>query len=149
MIAYEVLTGEKPFSAEYLPTLLYKIVREEPLPPQRLNPTLGPQVETVLRKALAKNPATATRPAPISSTRSPRRCNATKGWMPLPRGASQNMPTVGSQEGLETIDDRGTPPAIAALTPPPLPLKPKQILITPDLPIEPIARECLPPRLVM
>ena len=50
VIAYEVLTGEKPFVAEYLPTLLYKIVREEPLPPQRLNPTLGPQVEEVLRQ---------------------------------------------------------------------------------------------------
>ncbi len=57
VVAYEVLTGEKPFVAEYLPTLLYKIVREEPLPPQRLNSTLGPQVETVLRKALSKNPA--------------------------------------------------------------------------------------------
>src|SRR3984885_13000632 len=56
VIAYEVLTGEKPFAAEYLPTLLYKIVREEPLPPQRLNNTLSAQVETALRKALAKHP---------------------------------------------------------------------------------------------
>src|SRR5207253_7023162 len=48
VIAYEVLTGEKPFAAEYLPTLLYKIVREDPLPPQRLNPTLCSQVEPVL-----------------------------------------------------------------------------------------------------
>src|ERR1700678_4511401 len=46
VIAYEVLTGEKPFVAEYLPTLLYKIVREEPLLPLRLNPTLGPKVDT-------------------------------------------------------------------------------------------------------
>src|SRR6185436_5347897 len=46
VIAYEVMTGEKPFAAEYLPTLLYKIVREEPLAPQRLNPTLGPKVES-------------------------------------------------------------------------------------------------------
>ena len=38
VIAYEVLTGEKPFVAEYLPTLLYHIVREDPVPPQRLNP---------------------------------------------------------------------------------------------------------------
>src|ERR1700681_2268376 len=29
VIAYEVLTGEKPFAAENLPTLLYKIVRDE------------------------------------------------------------------------------------------------------------------------
>ena len=54
VVVYEALTGDKPFTAEYLPTLLYRIVREEPLPPQRLNTTLGPQVEPVLRKALSK-----------------------------------------------------------------------------------------------
>ncbi len=69
VISYEALTGEKPFAAEYLPSLLYKIVREEPLPPQRLNPTLGPQVEAVLRKALSKNPDDRyTKPASNSST---------------------------------------------------------------------------------
>src|ERR1700740_1980056 len=49
VIVYETFTGEKPFTAEYLPTLLYKIVREEFVAPQRLNPTLGPAIETVLR----------------------------------------------------------------------------------------------------
>src|ERR1700730_18470583 len=34
VIAYEVLTGEKPFIADYMPTLLFKIVREEPIAPQ-------------------------------------------------------------------------------------------------------------------
>src|SRR5947209_14080229 len=57
VIAYEVLTGEKPFVADYLPTLLFKIVREEPLPPQRLNTTLPADVETVMRRGLAKRPA--------------------------------------------------------------------------------------------
>src|SRR5208282_2003370 len=56
VIAYEILTGDKPFNAEYLPTLLFKIVREEPIAPHRLNPTLLPVVESVMRKALAKNP---------------------------------------------------------------------------------------------
>src|SRR3954465_1822156 len=45
VIAYEMLTGEKPFTADYLPTLLFKIVREEPAPPQRLNSTLSADVE--------------------------------------------------------------------------------------------------------
>src|SRR5208282_2633531 len=57
VIVYEVLTGEKPFTADYLPTLLFKIVREDPAPPQRLNSTLAASVETVMRRALAKNPA--------------------------------------------------------------------------------------------
>ena len=100
VIAYEVLTGEKPFVAEYLPTLLYKIVREEPLPPQRLNPTLGPQVGSVLRKALSKNPADRYETCTDFINALSAACNATKGWMPLPRGASHNMPTVGSQDGM-------------------------------------------------
>jgi hypothetical protein len=145
VIVYEVLTGEKPFLAEYLPTLLYKIVREEPLAPQRLNPTLNAQVETVLRRALAKTPddryETCTDFINALSTA----LSTCKGWMPLPRGASQNMPTVGSQEGLETIDDRGAPPAQGTSNTPPPPLPaPKQILITPGLPIEPVARRMAP-----
>src|SRR3984893_124109 len=86
VVVYEALTGEKPFAAEYLPTLLYKIVREEPLPPQRLNPTLGPTVETVLRKAMAKNDAAryATCSAFINALAIA--CNTTPAWTPLPRG---------------------------------------------------------------
>ncbi len=48
VIAYELLTGEKPFVGDYLPTLLYKIVREEPVAPQRINQSLGPAFEAVL-----------------------------------------------------------------------------------------------------
>ena len=100
VIAYEVLTGEKPFVAEYLPTLLYKIVREDPISPQRLNTTLGPQVDLVLRKALSKNPAERYESCVEFVNALAAACNSTKGWMPLPRGASLNLPTVGSQEGL-------------------------------------------------
>ena len=107
VIAYEVLTGEKPFSADYLPTLLYKIVREDPLPPQRFNPTLGPGVETVLRKALSKNPADRYETCTDFVNALAAACNSLKGWMPLPRGASPNMPTGGSEEGLSaTVDDQ-------------------------------------------
>jgi serine/threonine protein kinase len=107
VIAYEVLTGEKPFVAEYLPTLLFKIVREEPLLPQRLNPTLGPKVGSVLHKALSKNPADRYETCSEFVNALSTACNATHGWMPLPRGASLNMPTVGSQDGMgATVDDR-------------------------------------------
>jgi serine/threonine-protein kinase len=100
VIAYEALTGEKPFSAEYLPALLYKIVREDPIPPQRLNPTLGPKVETVLRKALSKNPDDRYSSCVEFVDALADACNSAHGWMPLPRGASQNLPTVGSKDGL-------------------------------------------------
>jgi hypothetical protein len=145
VIAYEVLTGEKPFVAEYLPTLLFKIVREEPLLPQRLNPTLGPKVGSVLHKALSKNPndryETCTEFVNALSVA----CNETKGWMPLPRGASLNMPTVGSQDGMgATVDDRSdvrrpTAETTKPATPPPL-TRPAPGLPEPPPLFEPRAR---------
>jgi hypothetical protein len=116
VVVYEALTGEKPFTAEYLPTLLYRIVREEPLSPQRLNITLGSQVEPVLRKALAKNSAERYETCVDFISALAVACNATPGWIPLPRGASQNMPTGGWQEGLgETVADVLTETVAAAL----------------------------------
>jgi serine/threonine protein kinase len=131
VIAYEVLTGEKPFVAEYLPTLLFKIVREEPLLPQRLNPTLGPKVGSVLHKALAKNAADRYESCTEFINALSGACNATKGWMPLPRGASLNMPTVGSRDGMndtagaamnDTMDEGRRPTAEVTMPPRPAPV---------------------------
>jgi serine/threonine protein kinase len=101
VIAYETLTGEKPFVADHLPSLLYRIVREDPVPPQRLNPSLSPQVEAVLRKALAKS----------ASERYPYcfdfvealavACNSNPGWRPLPRSSAQSMPTIGAGAAID------------------------------------------------
>ena len=98
VIAYEVLTGEKPFTADYLPTLLFKIVREEPIPPQRLNATLSADVETVMRRALSKNPANRYDTCLEFVSALASACNASGNWVPLPRGTSSNMPTAGSGE---------------------------------------------------
>jgi serine/threonine protein kinase len=94
VIAYEVLTGEKPFAGEYLPTLLYKIVREDPVSPQRLNPALDPAVETVFRKALAKDSQQRYATCAEFVTALTEACNRSPGWEPMPRGSSQSMPTV-------------------------------------------------------
>ena len=105
VIAYAVLTGEKPFSAEYMPTLLYKIVREEPIAPQRLNPTLSPHVEAALRRALTKDPVERFESCADFVNALATACNESHEWTPLPRGAHQNMPTVGSDDPMaETID---------------------------------------------
>ena len=56
VIAYEVMTGEKPFVAESMPTLLFKLVSEAAIPAVRLNPTLDVSIDAVLQKALAKAP---------------------------------------------------------------------------------------------
>jgi serine/threonine protein kinase len=131
VIAYEMLTGEKPFTADYLPTLLFKIVREEPVPPQRLNATLSSDVETVMRRALSKNPANRYENCGDFVNALAAACNASGNWVPLPRGASHNMPTAGSQEGLggtqsttvaenlaETMAAAGPDPSPRAVPPP-------------------------------
>jgi serine/threonine-protein kinase len=94
VIAYEMLTGEKPFVAEYLPSLLYKICREEPAPPQRLNTTLSSQSEVALRKALAKSPNDRYETCFQFIVDLERALAAKPEWAALPRGTSQNMPTV-------------------------------------------------------
>jgi serine/threonine protein kinase len=107
VIAYEMLTGEKPFTADYLPTLLFKIVREEPVSPQRLNATLSPDVEVVMRRALAKAAANRYASCVDFVNALAAALNSSGNWVPLPRGASHNMPTAGSEEGLATLAATG------------------------------------------
>ena len=132
VIAYEILTGEKPFVAEYVPSLLYKICREDPAPPQRLNPTLGPEIEVVMRRALAKTggeryPTCAEFVSELEIA-----CALRPNWTPFTRGMSQNMPTIASTSGAAYMEP---PPAV--LTPPaPAAKIPPVVVIPPRRPIE-------------
>jgi serine/threonine-protein kinase len=133
VIAYEVLTGEKPFTADYLPTLLFKIVREEPVAPQRLNATLSADVEIVMRRALAKNPANRYDTCLDFVNALAAACNGSGNWIPLPRGTSANMPTAGSGEELgvtlgatvaeNLADTMAAPPTVHPPTVQPAPME--------------------------
>jgi eukaryotic-like serine/threonine-protein kinase len=57
VILYQLLTGEKPFTGESTTTIMYKVLREEPVPPSQLNLSLAPGLDAVIQKALAKAPA--------------------------------------------------------------------------------------------
>jgi serine/threonine-protein kinase len=93
VVAYEMLTGERPFTGEQLTTVLYKIVSEDPPPPQHLNPTLGFAVSMVLLKALSKD-STKRYPTCVEFIAALEAAlNSKKGWKALGRGASQNLPT--------------------------------------------------------
>jgi serine/threonine protein kinase len=94
VIVYEILTGEKPYTGEHLTTVVYKIVAEEPVAPNRLNPSLGSAIESVLRKGLAKKPDARYRTCSEFTEALERACAATRGWRPLTRGGSLNEPTV-------------------------------------------------------
>ncbi len=56
VILYQLLTGEKPFTGETSTTIMYKVLREEPVAPSKLNVSLGPALDFVVKKALAKSP---------------------------------------------------------------------------------------------
>jgi hypothetical protein len=57
VVLYELLTRKKPFSADNLTSISYKIVHEQFVPPETYDATIPPEFTTVLDKALAKDPA--------------------------------------------------------------------------------------------
>ncbi|HXM45486.1 MAG TPA: protein kinase [Bryobacteraceae bacterium] len=94
VIAFEMLTGEKPFTGEQLTTVVYKIVAEEPVPAHRLNSTLNQGITNVLRRALAKKPDARYPNCQKFVDALEAACAAAKGWQPLPRGGGLNLPTA-------------------------------------------------------
>ncbi len=97
VIAFEMLTGDKPFTGEHLTTVVYKIVAGDPIPPRRLNPSLGPEIEKVLQKGLAKQPDARFLSCLEFVLALDKACAATKGWTNLARGGSQEIPTITDQ----------------------------------------------------
>jgi serine/threonine-protein kinase len=94
VIAFEMLTGEKPFAGEHLTTVVYKIVAEEPAAPHRLNPSIGGAIESVLRKGLSKKPDLRYPTCQEFAGALEKACAASKGWKTMPRGGSLNEPTM-------------------------------------------------------
>jgi len=94
VIAFEMLTGEKPFTGEQLTTVVYKIVAEEPIPAHRLNSTLNQQITNVLRRALSKKPDARYANCQKFIDALEAACAATKGWKPLAHGGSLELPTA-------------------------------------------------------
>ncbi len=56
VVLYELLSGEKPFTADTLPALFFAICKQEPRPLHEINPALSETVDVILRRALAKEP---------------------------------------------------------------------------------------------
>ncbi len=55
VILYQFLTGEKPFTGNNT-TIMYKVLREEPLAPSMLNLALPGALDAVVKKAISKSP---------------------------------------------------------------------------------------------
>jgi serine/threonine protein kinase len=93
VVAYEILTGERPFAGEHLGTVVYKIVAEEPVVTSRVNPTLSPAVDAVIRKALSKKADGRYRTCTEFINALEGACLNLEGWRGQARGASLALST--------------------------------------------------------
>ncbi len=55
VVLYEMVTGRPPFAGDNPVTIAYKHVREEPVPPRRINPAIPAAFEAVVLQAMAKD----------------------------------------------------------------------------------------------
>jgi serine/threonine-protein kinase len=121
VIAYEILTGERPFVGEHLSTVVYKIVAEEPAAAQRINSTLSPHIDQVLRRGLAKKPEDRYPNCSNFVGALEMACAESRGWTTIAAGASGATPTEGvKREAVKS--ERVRPPelpipALAAMPP--------------------------------
>jgi len=56
VVTYEALTGQRPFQAQSVPGIVYKVVNENPQPPRKWNVDLPPVYDVVFARALSKDP---------------------------------------------------------------------------------------------
>ena len=56
-VLYEMVAGRPPFTGDSPVAVASKQVLEQPVPPSKLNPDVSPQLDAVIMRTLAKNPA--------------------------------------------------------------------------------------------
>jgi serine/threonine-protein kinase len=56
VVAYEILTGQRPFQGNSLTSIIYKVMSEVPAPPRQWNSALPERYDDVFERALAKDP---------------------------------------------------------------------------------------------
>jgi serine/threonine protein kinase len=57
VVLYELLTGQRPFTADKLEGLRQKIQQQPPAPPSKVRPALPKEIDGIVLRALAKKPA--------------------------------------------------------------------------------------------
>lgn len=56
IVLYEMVTGKVPFDGENPVAIALKHVHDQPVPPRELNPRVPESLQTIIAKAMAKNP---------------------------------------------------------------------------------------------
>jgi len=57
VLLFELITGSPPFTGDSPVAVAYQHVRENPPPPSTINPDVPPELDAIVLKAMAKNPA--------------------------------------------------------------------------------------------
>lgn len=111
VIAYELMTGEKPFVAESIPSLAFKIVQEDPVSAHRVNPTLDWPVDTVLKRGLSKDSAARYPSCSDFAVALENACRASRNWRPISPGTIDSLPTLAGATVRQATPAPVKPPA--------------------------------------
>ncbi len=111
VIAYEILTGERPFQGEHLSTIVYRIVAEQPPEAHQINGTLTPQIHEVLSRGLAKKPEDRYPSCSTFVGALEMACAESRGWKTVTAGGAAALPTSAMEPPAETAT---IPAAVAA-----------------------------------
>lgn len=139
IVLYELLTGRVPFEAESAVTIALKQVSEQPVRPSEINAAVTPELEAVVLRALAKDPAARFADADefiaaleaaasrIPSAAAITAAEAAAAALPgtsgvagatMPPSPGPPAPITGVYPGLEVYEEQRT------VAPPPLPRRP-------------------------
>jgi len=105
VVAYEMLTGEKPFRGATLPSLLYQITQQSPQPAHLINPSLPAATSAALQRALSKHPIGRFRSCGAFIEELERTLATKPDWHALPAGSAADLPTIATS--------RPAPPTLA------------------------------------
>ncbi len=118
-IAYVLLTGSEPFRAEDPIAVLYQVVHADPVPPAALVPRLGPAVDAVIMRGLAKQSADRF-PGVLEFAAALRR--AIEGVPVTPSEVGQVAPLAETAETVEIdVTDEPPPIRVVEFEPPTIP----------------------------
>ena len=96
VMVFAMLTGERPFDAETMTALFFKIVYEDPPPVMGFNPTLSAGIQAALHKGLAKDPAARFGTCAEFWRALAGACAAAEGWRPMLPSAPRRWVAGGS-----------------------------------------------------
>jgi len=132
VIAFQMLTGQRPFQADSIQTLFYRIMAEPPEKAHKLNPTLPAAVSEVFDKALAKEPGNRYATCRELVTTLVNTCDSRPDWIPLARkglagsGATPGRVSRARPQAAAPEAPPAPPPAVVPAPPAPISTPPRR-----------------------